>query len=87
MPLFIDALKEYNKNEIKWTVPRRGTKDYEQVMKIMNSLKTEPKQSKKEPKQQKEPKQTKKEPKQTKKEPKPVGKTAEKPLNVSMSSG
>ena len=40
MPLFIDALKQYNKNEIKWTVPKRGTEDYNKVMKIMNELKT-----------------------------------------------
>ena len=39
MPLFIDALKQYNKNEIKWTVPKRGTEDYNKVMKIMNELK------------------------------------------------
>ena len=39
MPLFIDALKEYNKNEIKWTVPKKGTEDYNKVIKIMNELK------------------------------------------------
>ena len=39
MPLFIDALKQYNKNEIKWTVPKKGTEDYNKVIKIMNELK------------------------------------------------
>ncbi len=39
MPLFIDALKEYNKNEIKWTVPKKGTEHYNKVIKIMNDLK------------------------------------------------
>ena len=39
MPLFIDALKQYNKSQTKWTVPMKGTEDYETVMKIMNDIK------------------------------------------------
>ena len=39
MPLFVEALKEYNKNEVKWTIPKRNTKDYNKVIKIMNKLK------------------------------------------------
>ena len=83
MPLFIDALKEYNKNEIKWTVPRKGTEDYNKVIKIMKELKTK---STEQIQPKKEPKQPKKEPKQPKKEPSKVAKPAkptEKPLQVS----
>ncbi len=53
MPVFIDALKEYNKNEVKWTVPKKGTNDYIQVMKIMNDIKSKQskvQQNKKKPK-------------------------------------
>jgi hypothetical protein len=39
MPLFIDALKQYNKSQTKWTVPMKGTEDYDEVMKIMNDIK------------------------------------------------
>lgn len=39
MPLFIDALKEYNKTETKWTVPKKGTDDYKKVIEIMNKIK------------------------------------------------
>lgn len=55
MPLFVDALKEYNKSETKWTIPKRGTEEYNKVMKIMNDLK---KNKTTEPKQPKQPKAT-----------------------------
>ena len=58
MPLFIDALKEYNKSVIKWTIPKKGTEEYNKVMKIMNDLKKS-KPTETEPKQKKEPKQPK----------------------------
>ena len=57
MPLFVEALKEFNKSETKWTIPKKNTEEYNKVMKIMNDIKknktTEPKQ----PKPKKEPKQ------------------------------
>ena len=57
MPLFVDALKQYNKTETKWTIPKKGTEEYNKVMKIMNDIKknktTEPNQ----PKATKQPKQ------------------------------
>ena len=60
MPLFVDALKQYNKTETKWTIPKKGTEEYNKVMKIMNDIKknktTEPKQLK-QPKATKQPKE------------------------------
>ena len=47
MPLFVQALKQYNKNQVKWTIPKRGTDDYNQVMKIMNDMKSKSKKSNK----------------------------------------
>ncbi len=42
MPLFVEALKEYNKSETKWTIPKpeKGTKEYNKVMKIVNDTTT-----------------------------------------------
>ena len=34
---FNAALKEFNKNRPSWCIPKRGTKDYEKVMKIMQT--------------------------------------------------
>ena len=33
---WITALKSFNKDKPEWTVPKKGTKGYEQVKKIMN---------------------------------------------------
>ena len=66
MVTYIDALKLYNNNKGKWQIPKRGTTEYIEVMKIYEDLKkdksTEPKKQpnpKKEPKpkQPKQPKQ------------------------------
>jgi hypothetical protein len=40
MPVYIDALKEFNKDKPKWCVPKKGSKDYLEVVKIMDRLKT-----------------------------------------------
>ena len=35
---FNKALKEFNKDKASWTIPKRGTKDYNKVMEIMRRL-------------------------------------------------
>lgn len=40
MPVYIDALKEFNKSNEKWIVPKKGTNDYKKVIEIMNKLKS-----------------------------------------------
>ena len=47
MPVYIEALKIYNKDGSKWITPRKDTAEYNEVMKIMNDLKAN---AKKEPK-------------------------------------
>jgi hypothetical protein len=39
MPLFVDALKEYNKSETKWTIPKKGIEEYNKV-RYINSRRT-----------------------------------------------
>ena len=34
---WINALKIFNKNKCEWCVPKKGTKEYEQVKKNMNN--------------------------------------------------
>ena len=41
MPVYIDALKEYNKSNDKWITPKKGTDDYKKVIEIMNKLKSQ----------------------------------------------
>ena len=55
MPVYIEALKLYNKDGSKWITPRKDTTEYNEVMKIMKTLQSE---KKKEPKAaaKKEPK-------------------------------
>ena len=56
MPIFNDALKLFNTDKSKWTIPKKGTTEYNEVMQIMNDLKSknakqkEPKAAKKETK-------------------------------------
>ena len=38
MSKWINALKEWNKSNPKWLVPKKGTPEYEEVIKIMASL-------------------------------------------------
>lgn len=39
MPVYIDALKQFNKSNDKWIIPKKGTDDYKKVIEIMNKLK------------------------------------------------
>jgi len=32
-PIFTEALKVYNKSQVKWTIPKKHTADYNKVMK------------------------------------------------------
>ena len=34
MPIFIDVLKQSNKIDVKWTVPKKETDDYKTVMQV-----------------------------------------------------
>lgn len=36
---WVKALVEYNKNKKKWSVPKRGTKEYQKLKKIYDKLK------------------------------------------------
>lgn len=36
---WINALKLWNQNKKKWCIPKKGTDDYNQVKKLMNSKK------------------------------------------------
>ena len=36
---FNKALKEFNKGKSSWCIPKKDSKDYEKVMKIMRGLK------------------------------------------------
>ena len=48
------ALKEYNKNKNKWCIPKKGSKEYDEVRKIMDKKETKEKKSKeKKPKEKK----------------------------------
>ena len=38
MTKWIEALKVYNQNKDKWTIPRKGTSEYKKVKKIMDSM-------------------------------------------------
>ena len=40
MPIYIDALKEFNKDKPKWCVPKKGSKDHTEVIAIMKKLKS-----------------------------------------------
>ena len=54
MPVYIEALKIYNKDSNKWITPRKDTAEYNEVIKIMEDLKNNT--PKKEPKAKKAPK-------------------------------
>ena len=43
---WIRALKIWNKDKPKYTVPKKGTKDHKEVMQISNKLKTSKTKSK-----------------------------------------
>ncbi len=47
MPIFNQALIIFNKDKTRFTIPRKDTAEYNEVMKIMNDLKAN---AKKEPK-------------------------------------
>mgnify|MGYP001547179359 CR=1 FL=1 len=52
------ALKEYNKNKDKWCIPKKGSKEYNEVIKNMNKIgKKETKEKK--PKEKKQTKEKK----------------------------
>jgi hypothetical protein len=36
---WVKSLVEYNKNKKNWSVPKRGTKEYQKVKKIYDKLK------------------------------------------------
>ena len=36
---YIDALKKYNEGKDKWCIPRKGSVDYLQMMKMVNKIK------------------------------------------------
>ena len=55
MPIFNDALKVFNTDKSKWTIPKKGTTEYNEVMKIMRTLQSE----KPKPKANAEPKAAK----------------------------
>ena len=40
VPVFNQALQIFYKDKSKFTIPKKGTKDYEQVIKIMNEIKS-----------------------------------------------
>lgn len=35
MTTWLEALKEYNKNKTKWEIPKKGTKEYMEVKRLM----------------------------------------------------
>ena len=37
-PIFTEALKVYNKSQVRWTIPKKNTADYNKVMEIMKKL-------------------------------------------------
>ena len=37
-PIFTEALKVYNKSQVRWTIPKRNTADYNKVMEIIKNL-------------------------------------------------
>ena len=37
MPAWIDALKKWNAGRDRWTIPRKGTDEYEEVRKLMSN--------------------------------------------------
>ena len=39
MAIFNDALKVFNTDKSKWTIPKKGTTEYNTVMQIMSDLK------------------------------------------------
>ena len=45
-PIFTEALKVYNKSQVKWTIPRKHTADYNKVMDIMKKLQQNDKNAK-----------------------------------------
>ncbi len=40
MPVYIEALKEFNKGKKKFVIPKKGTAQYKKVISIMNKLKS-----------------------------------------------
>ena len=48
MPIFNQALQSYNTNKSVFTIPKKGTIEYNEVMRIMRTLQSE--RPKKEPK-------------------------------------
>jgi hypothetical protein len=53
MPVYIEALKIYNKDSNKWITPRKDTAEYNEVMKIMEDLKKNAKPKEPKPKEAK----------------------------------
>lgn len=41
MPIFNQALKIFNTDKTKWTIPKKGTTEYNEVMQIMRTLQSE----------------------------------------------
>ena len=52
MPIFNQALIIFNKDKTRFTIPRKGTDDYNEVMKIMNEMKANAKPNAQKPKNQ-----------------------------------
>lgn len=64
MTVYIEALKIFNEGK-KYTIPKKGTDDYKQVIKIMNEIKANaPPKAPKANKQPKEPRKAKTPPRQ-----------------------
>ena len=59
MPIFNDALKVFNTDKSKWTIPKKGTTEYNEVMRIMSDLKANVKPKTKAAKETKKAKATK----------------------------
>ena len=56
MPIFNQALKSYNTNKSVFTIPKKGTTEYNEVMKIMRTLQSERPKKETKPKKTKAPK-------------------------------
>ena len=57
MPPFTEALKLFNKDKTRFTIPRKNTDDYNEVMRIMSDLKANAKPKPKQHLKQKKQKQ------------------------------
>ena len=60
MPIFNQALIIFNKDKTRFTIPRKNTDDYNEVMRIMSDLKANAKpKTKAAPKKETKPRQSK----------------------------